>query len=109
MRNDPEIHGLIILGLTDKHVINLFANDTTLYLIECDGFNIIEPKLRTLCNASGAKFNIKKVEIIPLGTETHRNNVITMWKINPQDQATLGNHIHIMKDREAVRSLGAWI
>ena len=109
MRNNPEIHGLIIPGLTDKLVINLFAKNTTLYLSECDSFNIVEPKLRTWCNVSGAKFNIEKMEIIPLGTETHRNNIITMRKINPQDHTALDNRIHIAKDGEAVRSLGAWI
>ena len=109
MRNDPEVYGLTIPGLNDKLVINLFADDTTLYLSEQDSFDTIEPKLKAWCDVSGAKFNIKKTEIIPLGTQTHRNTIITTRKINPQDQSQLDNRIHIAKDGEAVRSLGAWI
>ena len=109
LRNDPEVHGLTIPGLDKKLVINLFADDTTLYLSDKDRFDTIEPKLRAWCEASGAKFNIKKTEIIPLGTLTHRNAVITMRKINQQDQTQLDQRIHIAKEGEAVRSLGAWI
>ena len=77
LRNDPEVHGLSIPGLKDKLVINLFADDTTLYLSDKDSFDTIEPKLKAWCDTSGAKFNIEKTEIIPLGTQTHRNAVIT--------------------------------
>ena len=80
LRNDPEVHGLTIPGLDKKLVINLFADDTTLYLSDKDRFDTIEPKLRAWCEASGAKFNIKKTEIIPLGTLTHRNAVITCYE-----------------------------
>lgn len=109
LRNNPEVHGLTIPGLNEKLVINLFADDTTLYLSDKDRFDTIEPKLRAWCEASGAKFNIEKTEIIPLGTLTHRNAVITMCKINQQDQTQLDQRIHIAKEGEAVRSLGAWI
>ena len=109
LRNDPEVHGLTIPGLDEKLVINLFADDMTLYLSDKDRFDTIEPKLRAWCEASGAKFNIEKTEIIPLGTLTHRNTVITMRKINQQDQTQLDQRIHIAKEGEAVRLLGAWI
>lgn len=106
IRNNPEIHSLIIPGLADKLVINLFTDNTTLYLSECDSFDVVEPKLKEWCKVSGAKFNIKKMEIIPLGTQ---NNTITTQKINPHDQTPLDTCIHISKDREAVISLRAWI
>jgi ribonuclease HI len=61
------------------------------------------------CRASGAKFNIEKTEIIPIGTEEHRSTIITTRKINPLDQTPLHDQIRIAKDGEATRSLGAWI
>ena len=90
-------------------MINLFVGDTTLYLSDKDRFNTIKPKLKVWCEALGAKFNIEKTEIIPLGTLDHRNIVIAMCKINPQDQMQLDECIHIAKEGEAVRSQGAWI
>jgi hypothetical protein len=109
LRNDPEVHGLSIPGLSEKLAINLFADDTTLYLSENDRFDIIEPKLLAWCNVSGAKFNIEKTEIIPLGTQDHRDMIITRRRLNPRDLSQLDNRIHIARDGEAVRSLGAWI
>jgi len=109
LRNDPEIHGLAIPGLDEKLTVNMFTDDTTLYLSDKDRFDKIEPILDEWCEASGAKFNIEKTEIIPIGTEDHRCTIVPTCKINPLDQSQLNNHIHITKDGEAVRSLGAWI
>jgi len=61
------------------------------------------------CEASGAKFNIEKTKIIPIGSPNHRLTVSTTRKINPLDQSPLPDHIRIAKDGEAVRMLGAWI
>ena len=109
LRNDPDIRGITIPGLSEKLIVNLFADDTTLYLSERDSFKVIEPKLQTWCEISGAKFNIEKTEIIPVGTRDHRLSVVTTRKINPLDQATLDDRIHIAKDGDAVRALGSWI
>ena len=69
----------------------------------------IQDILDNWCQASGAKFNIDKTEIIPIGTLEHRNRVIASRKLNPQDQTTLNARIRIAEDGEATRSLGAWI
>ena len=108
LRNDLACQGLSIPGLDENVLVNMFADDTTLYLSETDKFDDIEPILRKWCEVSGAKFNIEKTEIIPIGTRKHRLEVVTTQKINQMDQAPL-DRIHIAKDREAVRSLGAWI
>ena len=84
-------------------------DDTTLYLSDKDRFDKIEPILDEWCEASGAKFNIEKTEIILIGMEDHRYIIVATCKINPLDQSQLNNRIHITKDGEAVRSLGAWI
>jgi hypothetical protein len=57
---------------------------------------------------SGAKFNKEKTEIIPIGTKNHRKRVIRFRKLNPNDRTTRDD-VHIIKDGEAIHSLGAWI
>jgi hypothetical protein len=109
LRNAPDLLGLSIPGLDEKLIVNMFADDTTLYLSDIDRFDIIETILNEWCEASGAKFNIEKTEIIPIGTEEHRRTIIVTRKINPLDREQLNDRIHIAKDGEAVRSLGAWI
>ena len=69
----------------------------------------IQDILDNWCQASGAKFNIDKTEIILIGTLKHCNRVIAFRKLNPQDQTTLNARIRIAEDSEATRSLGAWI
>ena len=109
IRNCPDIRGLDIPCLVEKLVIKLFADDTNLYLSKHDRLDIVQQILDTWCKASGAKFNIEKTEVIPIGSVAHRQSVITTRKINPEDQAPLPNRIRIAQDREAVRMLGAWI
>ena len=90
-------------------VIKLFADDTNLYLSKHDRLDVIQATLDKWCTASGAKFNIEKTEIIPVGSAAHRREVITTRKINQQDTTPLPINIHIAQDGEAVRMLGAWI
>ena len=109
LRNDPTVRGITIPGLEEKIVVNLFADDTTLYLSEEDKFDNIENILKTWCEVSGAKFNIEKTEIIPIGTVEHREEVIASRKISPRDTNQLDSRIRIAKDQEATRLLGAWV
>ena len=109
MRNSEELTGLSIPGVDGRIIVNLFADDTTVYLSSGDRFDHLENILSKWCKASGAKFNIEKTEIIPIGTEPHRRSVVETRKINPADEEPLDAKIHIAADGEAVRSLGAWI
>ena len=109
IRNDNTIHGLRIPGLVEKLVIKIFADDTSLYLSNQDRFDHIQTILDDWCAISGAKFNIDKTEIIPVGSENHRQNVITRRKINPLDNYTFPNRIRIAQEGEATRILGAWV
>ena len=95
--------------MEEKLIVNLFADDTMVYLSNHDRFDTLEKILSTWCTVSGAKFNIEKTEIIPIGTETHRRRMIATRKIHPDDAQPLDEKIHIAADGEAVRSLGAWI
>lgn len=109
LRNCNELEGLRIPGAEEKLIANLFADDTTLYLSKHDRFDTVENLLVSWCEVSGAKFNIEKTEIIPIGQASHRIEITNTRKIHPADHAPMDARIHIAKDGEAVRSLGAWI
>ena len=105
LRNCNELEGLTFPGKEDRLIINLFADDTTLYLSQNDKFDTVEKILNAWCEVSGAKFNIEMTEIIPIGTETHRSEVVNTRKIHRTDEEPLDQKIRIAKDGEAVRSL----
>jgi hypothetical protein len=74
LQNNPTCSGLLIPRLDEKLIVNMFMDDTTLYLSKHDRFDNIEPKLTRWCKVSGAKFNIEKTEIIPINTREHTQN-----------------------------------
>lgn len=108
IRNDPNIKGYDVPGMKEKLAINLFADDTVLYLSEEDRYDHILMTLDAWCRVSGAKFNKEKTEIIPIGTKPHREKIIRTRKLNPND-TPLPPNIRITQEGEAARSLGAWI
>ena len=82
---------------TDRNIlVTIFADDTTLYLNKHDRFNNVQEILNRWCSVSGAKFNIEKTEIIPIGTEEHRSIVVATQKINHRDLSPLLDHIHAL-------------
>ena len=109
LRNDPSLDGYNIPGVDEKLIVSLFADDTCIFLNQNDKMDDVQNILDNWCRASGAKFNLDKTEIIPIGTPDHRNQVITTRKLNPQDQSAVNERIRIAEDGEATRSLGAWI
>jgi len=109
IRNNPNIRGIDIPCLIEKLVIKLFADDTNLYLSKYDHLDVVQGILDMWCEASGAKFNIEKTEVIPIGSLDYRQTVSTTRKINPLDNTPLPDRIRIAKDGEVVRMLGAWI
>jgi len=109
IRMNPNIHGLAIPCLPENLKIKMFADNTDLYLNKHNCLDTVQETLDHWCTASGAKFNIEKTEIIPIGSVMHRDNVLLTRKLNQQDQSPLPDQIHIAKDGEAVRILGVWI
>ena len=109
IRSNLDIRGLDIPCLIEKLVIKLFADNTNLYLSKYDRLDVVQRVLDMWCEASGAKFNIEKMEVIPIGSPNYRQTVSTSRKINPLDQSPLPDNICIAKDGEVVRMLGAWI
>ena len=109
IRNDPNFKGITIPGIERPLKIQLFADDTTLFLNKDDRLDHIQKSLHAWCEVSGARFNEEKTEIIPMGSVNHRRAVAESRKINPNDESPLPEGIRIAQDGEAVRVLGAWI
>ena len=106
---DPNIKGIVIPGIKNVIKITLFVDDTNLFLSKDDQLDHVQQILDRWCKASGARFNIEKTEIIPIGKKSHRKSVVDTRKVNPQDNEPLPPNIRIARDGEAVRILGSWI
>ena len=109
LRKSPVLRGLRIPGLPEKLITKVLADDMALFLSLADRFDHVQQILRDWCKVSGAKFNIEKTEIIPIGSQNHRAQVVASCKINPLDQHPFESRIRIAADKEAVRYLGAWL
>ncbi|KAH9952310.1 hypothetical protein BC827DRAFT_1262681 [Russula dissimulans] len=103
-----QIEGVTIPGTEKTLKKKLFADNTNLYMSWNDQFDHVQKTLKEWCKTSGARFNIEKMEIIPIGSEEHRQQIITSRKINNRDHDPLPGRINIAKDGEAIRILGAW-
>ena len=108
MRNSTKITRYKIANIRENVIVNLFADDTTVYLNAEDRYNDLQNILDVWCAASGARFNIDKTEIVPIGSLTHREQVITIRKLYPDDPP-LSQEIRIAEDSHTVRLLGAWL
>lgn len=74
IQNAPDITRYAITNRKVK--VNHYADDTMVYPSNSDCYSDLKSTLKTWCKASRAKLNLKKTEIIPIGTETHRTHVI---------------------------------
>lgn len=108
LRKSPKLKGYTIPGLEERIIATLFADDTTIYLSKDDKFEDLKEILDKWCKASGARFNVMKTEIIPIGSPGYREKVISTRVYN-EVAAPIDASVHIAKDREPVRLLGAWI
>jgi len=102
------LKGYNIPGQEEKLIANLFADDTTTFLSEDDNMEDLQIILTKWCNASTAKFNIQKTEVIPIGTQEHRAKVIETRRVKDSYEE-IPNNIHIARDGEPVRILGSWV
>ncbi|KAJ3875234.1 hypothetical protein F5051DRAFT_462139 [Lentinula edodes] len=81
----------------------------THYLSKDDDFGSLQIILDKWCLASGAKFNISKTEIVPIGSPEHREMLRQTRFLNGEDGTRIPNHIKIAQEGEAIRTLGALI
>ncbi|KAI0089039.1 hypothetical protein BDY19DRAFT_889784, partial [Irpex rosettiformis] len=108
MLRTSSLRGYHIPGTIDRLITTLFADDAGVYLSYKDKYSDLTKILSTWCEASTAKFNLDKTEVIPIGEPSYRENVLTSRRINPEDDETIPNDIKIAQDGTAVRYLGAW-
>ena len=102
------IRGIDVPGLDDKAKVSLFVDDTTVILTEHDSLSDLVRILDNWCAVSGAKFNVEKTEIIPIGTPEYRRNLVETRVMNTTGEQ-VPTSIHIAHDGDATRLLGAWI
>jgi exonuclease III/ribonuclease HI len=108
MLRQSELKGFQVPGMEYHVVVTMFADDTTVYLTERDDYTVLKNILDTWCIASGAKFNVAKTEIMPIGTIGYRKNLYELHILN-EGSPPLPDNIKIAKDGTAIRILGAWI
>lgn len=78
LRNS-ELRGFQIPGHPENSV-NLFADDTSIFMAAEDNFEQLQNILETWCIAAKAKFNKEKTEKIPIGSEEYWNKVLETRK-----------------------------
>jgi hypothetical protein len=74
-----------------------------------DDFGDLVKILDEWCLASGAKFNINKTEMIPIGSLEYRDDVREFRYVNGKDGTKIEAHIKIAAESEPIRILGAWV
>lgn len=102
------LEGYRLPGAVERLIVTLFADDTTIYLAASDRFSDLQEILNTWCSASGAKFNINKTVVIPIGSVQHRLKLMNDRK-TPRMLEPIPESIHIAEDGEGSRSLGSFI
>jgi hypothetical protein len=73
---NSSLEGFETPGHLGNLLVTLFADNTTIYLSKNDSFNELNIILEEWCLASGAKFNIDKTELLPIGPREHRDRII---------------------------------
>ena len=105
---ESSIQGIKVPYLEEKIKVSLFADDTTVILTEYDNFSNLLHIMDEWCEVSGARFNVEKTEVIPIGSTEYRRKLMETRKLN-DDGEIVPAAIHIAGDREATRILGTWV
>ena len=92
IRNDDSITGIIVNNIEFK--ISLMADDTTIYTKNIQSIVNVILKFSEFAKCSGLKINLKKTEIIPIGSATRKTislpNIISMINIKKGPFKALG-------------------
>ncbi|KXN84384.1 hypothetical protein AN958_12669, partial [Leucoagaricus sp. SymC.cos] len=99
------LKGLQILRIKEKILASLFANNTLIYMLEDDKIFSLKEIIDNFCRASTAKFNYEKTEILPMGEKKY----IESQRMTRKHSKTIPITIWIIKERESMRTLGAWV
>ena len=104
-----ELQGIKIPGKKERTIVKLFADDTLLYIRATDSLRKVNKILETFCSASTAVFNKEKTEYLPIGPKEYREKVINTRKIGERQSNIIPQELTIIKDKQPMRTLGAWI
>jgi Reverse transcriptase (RNA-dependent DNA polymerase) len=83
IHRNPNLKGFNIPNAPEPLKINLFTDNTVIYLNENDDFEELQHTLDNWCKISGAKFNKEKMEILLIGQETHQLRVAEERTLHP--------------------------
>ncbi|KAF5375513.1 hypothetical protein D9615_009166 [Tricholomella constricta] len=108
MLRDSDLEGFRIKDERERLIATLFADDTTVYMSENDEFSELQKILDKWCQVSGAKFNVPKTTVIPVGSKEYREQVITNRRLH-RNTAIIPRGIHIAEEGEPTRVLGAFV
>ncbi|KAL4066534.1 hypothetical protein J3A83DRAFT_4359968 [Scleroderma citrinum] len=73
--------GFNVPGLKEKLIMSLYMDNTTVYLSESNFYDTLQTILSKWCITSGTKFNLEKMEIIPIGSEEHHEREPILKKL----------------------------
>ncbi|KIL69182.1 hypothetical protein M378DRAFT_190406 [Amanita muscaria Koide BX008] len=108
MLRKSQLKGLDSKEGRTRLIASLFADDTTVFLHETDSFEDLQNLLTCWCKASGARFNIRKTVVIPLGNKAYREKLVRSRKLNPTG-APIPREVHIAEEAEPIRILGTFV
>ncbi|KAI0705071.1 hypothetical protein C8T65DRAFT_556394, partial [Cerioporus squamosus] len=107
LRSAP-LWGFTIPGVSERILTALFADDTTVYLSAGDDYNLLLSILWRWCDASRARFNVEKTELLPLGPKAYRDKVVATRCLH-DGGVPIPLDVRIVPDGTAMRLLGAWV
>ncbi|EIN05875.1 hypothetical protein PUNSTDRAFT_74149 [Punctularia strigosozonata HHB-11173 SS5] len=102
------LQGMCIPRILEHTIVSLFADDTSVILHHLNRFEDLTAILDEWCATSGAKFNVLKTGVIPLGPAQYRAEVVTTCKLETSNDC-IPEGIKIGSNGEAIHYLGAWI
>ncbi|SJL06249.1 uncharacterized protein ARMOST_09585 [Armillaria ostoyae] len=108
MLRDSPLEGFQLPNIRERIITMLFADDTTVYLSEHDDYEVLQKILDKWCIASGAKFNIAKTSVIPVGAKSYRQLVLQR-RSNRAVGSPFPDKVRFAEEGEATRILGAFL
>lgn len=86
----------------EKIITRLYADVTSVYLRKQDRIKDMENIIEVFCDASTAKYNLEKTEVLSIGTREHRERVLRNRDMGKGN--IIPGHVKLMKDRANVNT-----
>ena len=86
----------------------LFADNMLVYLNKGDKIKDLEKIIKEFCMTSMAKFNLERLEVLPIGSMQYREALADTRQMGREDNVVPA-YIRLIKDGELMRMLGSWV